>query len=102
MIAANSVSNYMDFAGLANLKGRAAEGDPESLQAAARQFEALFVQMMLKSMRDAGAIFGESGEQSYRQMFDQQIAIDLAEHQGLGIAELLLRQINPGQPSPSA
>lgn len=86
---------YNDFNGLANLKARAAKESPEATREAARQFEALFVQMMLKSMRSAGAEFGEKRDTTYEEMFDQQIAIEMTRDRGIGMAEMLVRQLTP-------
>src|SRR3569623_1362901 len=44
---------YTDFAGLAQLRLNGQSNPDETLRAAGRQFESLFIQMMLKSMRDA-------------------------------------------------
>jgi flagellar protein FlgJ len=87
---------YTDLSGLANLKARAAEKAPEATREAARQFEALFLQMMLKSMRTASAVLGEDRDTTYEEMFDQQISLEMTRGRGLGIAELLARQLGAG------
>ena len=84
---------YNDFTGLANLKAEAAKQSPEATREAARQFEALFVQMMLKSMRSAGEVLGEERDTTYEEMFDQQISIEMTRDRGIGIAEMLIRQL---------
>jgi len=84
---------YNDFNGLANLKAQAAEKSPEATREAARQFEAIFVQMMLKSMRSAGAVLGEKRDTTYQEMFDQQVALEMTRGRGIGIAEMLVRQL---------
>ncbi len=86
---------YNDFAGLASLKAQAAKESPEATREAARQFEALFVQMMLKSMRSAGAVLGEKRDTTYEEMFDQQVAIEMTRDRGIGMAEMLVRQLAP-------
>ena len=91
------VNNFSDFAGLARLRAEGAtRSDPAVTREAARQFEALFVQMMLKSMREAGAVLGDSTDSNYRDMFDQQVAMEMTREKGLGIAEMLVRQLKPG------
>ena len=84
-----------DFAGLAQLRAQAGgDGDQVAVtREAARQFEALFVQMMLKSMREASDVFGTGEDTSYRDMFDQQIALEMTKGKGLGLAEVLGRQL---------
>jgi flagellar protein FlgJ len=90
---------YSDFSGLARLRAEAGRESPEAAREAARQFEALFVQMMLKSMRDANAAFGDGSDGTYRDMFDQQIALDMTRRQGMGIADMLMRQFGVGSSS---
>ncbi len=98
---------YTDVNGLQNLK--ASGGDErERLRQIAQQFEAMMMQMMLKSMRQANAVFGEgnplaSSEQDfYQEMFDQQIGVSLSgSGRGMGIAEALMRQLQNRYPSAS-
>jgi peptidoglycan hydrolase FlgJ len=89
-----------DFGQFARLRAAAQNRDPEALKAAARQFEALFLQQMLKSMRASSPgddLLG--GEQSdfYRDLYDQQLALHLAGGKGLGVGDLLLRQLQQSQ-----
>jgi len=84
-----------DFAGMAQLRAQAARDAGAVTSEAARQFEALFVQMMLQSMRQAGDVFGDGSDTTYRDMFDQQIAMEMTRGQGLGIAAVLTRQLAP-------
>ena len=84
---------YNDFAGLAKLEAEAKQRSPEATREAARQFESLFVQMMLKSMRTASAVLAEDRDTTYEEMFDQQIALDLTRNKGLGIADMMVRQM---------
>jgi len=83
----------MDFAGLAQLRAHAAADSRTVTAETARQFEALFVQMMLQTMRSAGDVFGTGGDKTYRDMFDRQVALEMSRGKGLGIAELLTRQL---------
>lgn len=87
----------MSIDSLAQLRRAAASDprDPQTLRAVAGQFEALFTQMMLKSMREASAgdpLLGGHGEQ-YRELFDREIALKLAAGKGLGLADALVRQL---------
>jgi len=62
----------------------------------ARQFESIFIQMMLQSMRDASlasGILDNENSEFYYQMFDRQVASSLTETGGIGIAEIMLRQL---------
>src|SRR5450631_360924 len=90
-----AAETYTDLQGLASLKGNARS--PQAIAAVAQQVDALFLQMMLKSMRDASADVGEaaSNEMSmYQDMFDKQIALSLAKHQGLGLGAQVTRQLS--------
>jgi peptidoglycan hydrolase FlgJ len=100
-VAAPAANTYTDLNGLAALKN--APTSPQTIRAASEQVEALFLQMMLKSMRDASAADGdaESNETSmYQDMFDKQVALTLSKRQDLGIARLFERQL--GGKSPTA
>jgi peptidoglycan hydrolase FlgJ len=90
----SAASTYTDLNGLAALKS--APTSPEAIRAVSQQVEALFLQMMLKSMRDASAEEGEadSNETSmYQDMFDKQVALSMSKHTDLGIARLFERQL---------
>ena len=89
----SNVTMYSDFTGLAKLREQARNESPEAAREAAQQFEALFVQMMLQSMRSANAVLGEQKDTTYQDMFDRQIALELSRGKGLGIADLLMRQL---------
>jgi peptidoglycan hydrolase FlgJ len=100
--AAPTASTYTDLNGLAALKTN--PNSPETIKAVSEQVEALFLQMMLKSMRDAASADGEldSNETGmYQDMFDKQVALTLAKRQDLGIARLFERQLG-GKSSPAA
>jgi flagellar protein FlgJ len=67
------------------------------LPAVAKQFESMFTQMMLKSMRDASfgdPLFESQAGDQWQDMFDQQLSLNLSQHgKGLGIADMLVRQL---------
>jgi len=102
-----------DFKQYAALRRGAEANDPETLKAAAKQFESLFTKMMLKSMRDASMgdpLFGSDQGDMYQDMADDQLAVQLSEGRGLGLADMLIRQLSGGvsggsaaiKPSPEA
>ena len=102
--ASTSAANtYSNLNGLAALKQDSRS--PQALRAVAQQVDALFLQMMLKSMRDASADQGDpnSNEMSmYQDMFDKQIALTLSQRQDLGLGSLLMRQSAAGAAAPGA
>ena len=92
---------YTDFSGLNEMRAQARVDPQASLQKVAKQFEGIFIQMMLKSMRDASMgddIFDSDQSQLYRDMFDKQIALDMANSKGIGIADSLVRQLGRNTP----
>jgi flagellar protein FlgJ len=88
----------IDASALSSLKQQAKSSPRDALKAAASQFEALFVQMLMKSMRDAlpqdGMLSSETSK-TYQSMFDQQIALSMSKTGGIGLAKVLERQLAP-------
>ncbi|MDB5765033.1 MAG: flgJ [Herminiimonas sp.] len=87
------------------LRQSARQNSPEALKAAAKQFEALFMNMVMKSMRDAtpqDGLFDSEQSKMYTSMLDQQISQNFAKR-GIGLADALIRQLsnNGGSPLPS-
>ncbi|MGO2263211.1 flagellar assembly peptidoglycan hydrolase FlgJ [Halomonas sp.] len=96
-----SVSNDMagqfalDVQGFQRLQ-HTARIDPEAgVDSAAQQFEALFVHMMMKSMRDAipsSDLMSSTTTDTYQQMLDQQWSQVIAS-KGIGLADVLVEQL---------
>ena len=87
---------YTDLAGLTALKRGAANHDPAAIRKVAEQFESLFTRMMLKSMREATGpdpMFGSDQQQMYQSMADDQLSVQLSKGRGLGLADMLIRQL---------
>ena len=85
----------LDMQGLQRLKHSARQDPAQGVRGAAEQFEALFIQMMLKSMRDAVPTTGlVDGQQTafYQSMLDQQWSQTLASR-GMGLADSLVAQL---------
>jgi len=88
-----------DFRQFAALRRGAEANDPETLRAAAKQFESLFTKMMLDSMRSASMgdpLFGSDQGDMYQDMADDQLAVQLSQGRGLGLADMLIRQLSNG------
>jgi peptidoglycan hydrolase FlgJ len=91
--------NATDFRQFAELRRGAAANDPKVLREAAKQFESLFTKMMLESMRQAGfgdPMFGSDQGDMYQSMMDDQLAVQLSQGKGLGLADMLIRQLSHG------
>jgi flagellar protein FlgJ len=87
---------FHDFSGLTALKHQAREDQAGSAEKVARQFESLFVQMMVKQMRQASfgnGLFESKQTEFVRDMYDQQLSVHLSERRGLGMAKLLRNQL---------
>jgi flagellar protein FlgJ len=97
-IAPLNNSFYADPTSLTTLKRDAAAQTPEALRETAKQFESLFTTMMLKSMRTASSssgdsLFGSDQQDFYQDMFDQQLSVQLSKVKGIGLADVLMRQL---------
>lgn len=99
MVAPTSTpgAGILDAAGLDKLRVAARNNSPAALKAAATQFEALFLENVMKTMRDAapadGLLDSESGRMM-QTMLDQQYARAMASR-GIGLADMLARQLGP-------
>jgi flagellar protein FlgJ len=86
----------LDTQGFEALKNQARAGNNQNtLQAAAKQFEAVFTQMVLKSMRDAtpqDGMFDNEQTKLYMSMMDQQLSQQLSSR-GIGLADVMIRQL---------
>ncbi len=92
----SSASIYTSFEGLSQLKLASKQDSPEALQKVAEQFEAMFLQMLMKQMRDASlgeGLFDSDKTRFYQDMMDQQLSLSMAEKRGIGIAESIVRQL---------
>jgi flagellar protein FlgJ len=91
------MTNALDFAGLAQMRAGAVQGDEKVTKEVAQQFEAIFINMMLKSMREAtdrSGLLDSESTKTYESMFDQQLSTELAAHGTFGIAQALQNQLN--------
>jgi len=86
----------IDAQAVDQLRSRARRDPQEGLKQAARQFEALFLNMMVKSMRDATpkeGLFDSDQSRFYTQMLDQQLVQNLSE-KGIGLADMIVQQLS--------
>jgi len=91
-----SASVYTDIQGLQSLKNAADKNSPEALKEVTKQFEALFIQSLLKNMRaaklDDGLLGSDQGDM-YLDMYDKQLSLSLTQQTGIGIADMLYEQL---------
>jgi flagellar protein FlgJ len=89
----------MDSQGLDKLKLQSKQMPEQALKTAARQFETVFLNMMLKSMRDAtpqDGMFDSEQTKMFTGMLDQQLAQNMADR-GVGLADLMVKQLSRTQ-----
>lgn len=95
--ASDAAFVYTDIQGLAGLRNKARQNSPDAAREAAQQFEAVFIQMMLKSMRAAssseGGIMDNDQSRMYLELFDQQLALSMAKQGQLGLADQIVKQL---------
>ena len=94
----SSASIYTDLQGLAKLRTSVSKEavTEKTLRQVAGQFEAMFTRMMLKSMREASFgddLFGSTQGDFYRDMYDQQLSLTLSSGKGMGLSEMLFKQL---------
>ncbi|MEE1979794.1 flagellar assembly peptidoglycan hydrolase FlgJ [Shewanella xiamenensis] len=97
----SSSSHFLDLGGLDSLRAQAQKDEKGALKKVAQQFEGVFVQMLMKSMRDANAVFESDSPLNsqytkfYEQMRDQQLSVDLSDKGVLGLADMMVQQLSP-------
>lgn len=99
-------ASITDFSQYTNLRTAAGQNDPGALREVASQFEALFLQTMLKNMREASlgdSLLGDSDQHKmYQGMMDQQLALEMASGKGVGLADMLVRQLGGAEAAEAA
>lgn len=94
-------TNYHDLQGLASLRGKASSNADAALNEVAEQFEALFLQIILKESRDSGfgdPLFDSNDADAYRDMLDKQLSVSLSKKGDLGLANIIVKQIRQQLP----
>jgi len=92
-------TGYYDITGLAKLRVEAINDESVAAKKVGTQFEAMFLQDMLKSMRAAiEPLKDEMSESSeldtFQEMFDKEVSISMADRGSLGVADWLVRHSN--------
>lgn len=97
----------IDVQSLTALRAQAKSSPDAALGKVASQFEAMFMQMLLKSMRDSlpqDGMFDSEATRTYVGMLDQQLSASLSSKGGVGLADVLVKQLRAsgGVPGVSA
>ena len=96
-IAQTSSSSYLDFNALAQLKGEAARDPSKAVRKTAEQFEAYFIQQMMKTMRESiekSDLVETGNADMYQDLMDKEVSLSMAKRGGMGLADMLERQMN--------
>ena len=100
-----TASVYTDFQGLDKMRLAAKQDPRKALESVAKQFESVFLGMVLKSMRDASFgddLFESDQTKFYRGMFDKQLALHMTESRSTGLADMMVRQLEGTLPTGGA
>lgn len=93
-VNANVTQSALDFQGLGQLRGQAAQDGNKAIRETAQQFESMFIEMMMKSMRESvekSDLNESAGEDTFQGMFDKEVAHQMAKRGTVGIADMLVR-----------
>ncbi len=97
--------SYSDLNRLNQLKVGDDKNSEGNLRKVAQEFESLFLNEMLKSMRSATDALGKDNPlntpaaKQYQEMYDQQLAVSMSrEGGGIGLADVLMRQMQKNKP----
>ena len=95
----NSINSYLDFAGLSNLRAKAKDDQASAAKEVGRQFEAMFVQMMMKSVRQANEtiksdLMGSSAVDTFEEMYHNELSQVMASNDAFGISDWLVQHVN--------
>jgi Rod binding domain-containing protein len=98
----SSTNSYLDFDGLGQLKGQARKDAKGAMRETAQQFEAMFIQMMMKSMRDSivkSDLSESSTLDTFEGMFDKEVSVQLSKRNSMGLADMLVKNLEQQQAS---
>ena len=89
-------STYLDFNALARLKGEAAQDPTKAIRQTSEQFEAYFIQQMMKTMRESieKSDLVEGGNMDmYQDLMDKEVSLQLVRRGGMGLADMMEKQM---------
>ncbi len=91
-----SPQSALDFAGIGALRGKAQQRADKATRETATQFEAMFIQEMLKSMRatvEKNDLLSSDAADTFEQMYDRELSVQLAKRNTLGIADVVVKAV---------
>ena len=93
----STLQSSIDFAGMASLRGQAQQKTDKATRETATQFEAMFINEMLKSMRqtiEKSDLNGSDAEDTFQEMYDRELSQQLAKRNTLGVADMLVKHLD--------
>ena len=101
-----SAKSYNDFSALGELRGKAQRNEAGAMRESAEQVEALFIQMMLKSMREASSamksdLMHNSAQETFEGMYDKEISMQMAKRNALGFSDVVIKNLSQQKSVPS-
>lgn len=91
---------YLDFQGLAGLRGEAARDPDKAIRKTAEQFEAHFIQQMMKAMRESvekSDLVDSGNADMYQDLMDKEVSMQMVRRGGMGLADMLEKQMQQQQ-----
>jgi flagellar protein FlgJ len=95
-LSTTSPTSYLDFGALGRLKGEASQDPKQAIRKTAEQFEAHFLQQMMKSMRDTvekSDLVESNNMEMYQDLMDKEVAMKMVQRGGIGVANMLEKQM---------
>lgn len=95
-LSTTSPTSYLDFGALGRLKGEASRDPTQAIRKTAEQFEAHFLQQMMKSMRDTvekSDLVESNNMEMYQDLMDKEVAMKMVQRGGIGVANMLEKQM---------
>jgi flagellar protein FlgJ len=99
-LSTSTSSTYLDFNALTRLKGEAAQDPSKAIRKTSEQFEAYFIQQMMKSMRESieKSDLVEGGNMdTYQDMMDKELSLEMVKRGGMGVANMMEKQMTRAQ-----
>ena len=93
----STLQSSIDFAGMASLRGQAQQKTEKATRESATQFEAMFINEMLKTMRqtiEKSDLNGSDAEDTFQEMYDRELSQQLAKRNTLGVADMLVKHLD--------
>ena len=102
----SAAKSYNDFTALGELRGKAQRNEAGAMRESAEQFEALFIQMMLKSMREASSamksdLMHNDAQETFEGMYDKEISMQMAKRNALGFSDVVIKNLSQQKSVPS-